>query len=98
MGLVSRFPELRSNEASTPNGIWGWARRMTNALNRWKLFNLMDTPINDKPRAVIRVNNTGTDFELSKEVLDSLIGVSLVGKAGKAIIVNATEDGFDIAP
>jgi len=97
MGLVSHFTPLSSNDASTPNGVWAWAKRLVDALNRWKLFNLMDVPINDKGYHVVRVNKTGTDFELAPGDL-GLDGVDLTGKAGKAIIVNATEDGFTIAP
>jgi hypothetical protein len=129
MALVSHFFLLSSEEAKTPSGIWGWAKRLVDALNRWKLFNLIDIPLSDKPYFILRINADGTDFEfaqeelglagevltglgnqiirvkptedgyfIDKEVLHTLIGVSLAGKAGKAVIVNTTEDGFDIAP
>lgn len=97
MAVTSHFDMLKSHDAEKPHGVWGWAKRLVDALNRWKLFNLMDVPINDKPYHVIRVNKDGTDFELGQGNL-GLDGVSLVGKAGKAVVVNATEDGFTIAP
>lgn len=95
MPLVSHFPYLSSNDTS-PSGVWSWAKRLVDALNRWKLFNLIDVPLSDKPRYVLRINENGNDFEFSKPLLDSLEGVVLVGKTGWIIRVNPTEDGFEL--
>jgi hypothetical protein len=98
VAITTRFNHLSSEEAKKPDGIWNWAKRLVNTLSRWKLFNLMDVPFGDKAFNVVRINEDGTDFEYAPELMESLRGISLVGKAGKAVVVNATEDGFEIAP
>lgn len=96
--LQSHFPFLRSDEAEEPKGVWAWAKRLVEALQRSKLIDdLIDTPTEGKEHYIVRVNADGTGYEIDKEVLHSLIGVSLVGKAGQFVKVNATEDGFTIA-
>jgi hypothetical protein len=93
----SRFPYLDSRDAGGNNGLWAWAKRLVDALSRWKLFDLMDVPTDDKPLYVMRVNADGTAFELAPEEL-GLAGADLTGKGGQVIRVKATEDGFEITP
>ena len=95
MAITSHFAELSSIDAKTPTGIWGWAKRLIDALNRWKLFNLMDVPITDKPYYVIRVAADGSEFELVPEEL-GLAGQDLTGLANRVVRVKPTEDGFFI--
>ena len=93
-GPTSPFSYLTSQDAPTQN-LWGWAKRLVDALRRFKLFALMDIPIDDKPYFVIRVNADGTAFELAPEEL-GLTGEDLAGKANMVVRVNATGTGFEI--
>lgn len=93
--LVPKFPFLSSVEAETPTGIWGWAKRLIEALLKWRWFDLMDIPINDKPYYIMRVNANGDGVELVKEEL-GLAGQALAGLAKQIIRVKATEDGYFI--
>lgn len=47
---------------------------------------------------IIRTNAAADGFVYDYEVMESLRTISLAGKAGKAVVVNAAETGFDIAP
>lgn len=95
--MLTRFRDLRSQDAGS-QALWAWARDLVRGLNKFKLFNLSDVTLTGKAYSVVRVNSAGNDYELGPEIMESLRGVSLVGKAGKAVVVNATEDGFTIAP
>jgi hypothetical protein len=95
MAIRSHFTYLASDEAAKPLGVWGWAKKLIDALNRWKLFNLMDVPIGDKPLQMVRINAAGTDFEYASEEL-GLAGAVLTGLANQIIRVKATEDGYVI--
>jgi hypothetical protein len=94
MAVVSHFPFLDSRDAGS-QGLWAWAKRLIDALNRWKLFNLMDVPLSGKPYYVIRINADGTDFELVPEEL-GLTGQNLAGLGNEIIRVKAAEDGYFI--
>lgn len=96
MGVPSsKFPFLSSVEAETPTGVWGWAKRLVEALLKWRWFDLADVPIKDKPYYIMRVNANGDGVELVKEEL-GLAGQDLTGLANQIIRVKATEDGYFI--
>jgi len=94
--LVSKFQFLSSVEAETPTGVWGWAKRLIEALLKWRWFDLLDVPINDKPYYVMRVNATGDGVEYAPEEL-GLTGQNLTGLAKQVVRVNDTEDGYIIS-
>lgn len=95
MALVQHFPYLDSNAAKTPDGLWGWAKRLVDALSRWRWFDLMDVPISGKPYYIMRVSADGTAVELVPEEL-GLAGQDLTGLANEIIRVKPTEDGYFI--
>jgi hypothetical protein len=96
MALVSHFSYLDSGDAAKPSGLWSWAKRLIDALNRWKLFNLMDVPLADKPLYKLRINADGTDFEFApdSEASSSLDSLVLTGHAHWSVRVNSTGDAL----
>lgn len=96
MALGERFPYLGGMEASSPHGVWGWAKRLVDQLLKWKWFDLLDQPVNDKPYYVMRVNADGTGVEYAPEEL-GLTGAALTGLANQIIRVKPTEDGYFIS-
>lgn len=97
MRLASHFVSLDSNEAKKPDGVWNWAKRLIDALNRWRLFELMDVAITDKPLNIIRVNSNGTGYEYAPEEL-GFTNVDLTGKGGYTVKVKMDETGFELVP
>ena len=95
---ASHFDYLSSIEAEIPSGVWGWAKRLIDALRRFRPFEIMDVPLIDKPFYLMRVKEDGDGWELVPSNLALIAGEDLTSDAGFVVRVNATEDGFEITP
>lgn len=63
---VERFQALSSIEAETPTGVWNWAKRLTDALNRMeRIWKLSDLDLTGKAGHTVRVNATEDGFEIT---------------------------------
>lgn len=63
--MSDRFTTLKSDE-TTPTGIWSWARRLTNDLNKLRrVWALAELDLTGKAGHTVRVNATETGFEIT---------------------------------
>lgn len=63
--MAERLPYLTSIEAETPSGVWGWARRFTEELNKMRrLWELADIDLTGKAGYTVKVKADESGFEL----------------------------------
>ncbi len=67
--MADRFSYLSSAEQSQPTGIWGWAKRLVDELNKFKLFELIDTSLIGQGGRVIKVKANESGYELAPDIV-----------------------------
>lgn len=64
--MAERFPFLSSVEAETPTGVWGWAKKIIEELNKLqRLYELADMDLTGKAGKNVRVKADETGFEIA---------------------------------
>ena len=64
--MAGRFQLLKTNEAETPMGVWAWAKKLVEDLNKLrKLWDLADANLTGKGLHTIRVKADETGFEIT---------------------------------
>ncbi len=73
MTAPNSFQYMHSNEAETPSGVWNWAKRTVDELNRYKAltilnwFGLLD--LTGNAGKVVKVKADGSGFELGTDAV-----------------------------
>jgi len=99
--LHSPFTFLSSIEAETPTGIYGWAKRVVEIMQRWRLTDLIDQPLPGNELKVIRVRADAGGYEYADqpvmpEIPPPQLPTDLTGKAGYTVKVKADETGYEL--
>lgn len=98
--LHSPFTFLSSIEAETPTGIYGWAKRMVEIFQRWRLTDLIDQPLIGNELKVIRVKADAGGYEYADQPVVPLpqLPTDLTGKGGYTVKVKADASGYELVP
>ncbi len=63
--MPDRLQHMSSVEAETPTGVWGWAKRLVEDLNKMRrLWELADMDLTGKGGQTVKVKVDETGFEL----------------------------------
>ena len=64
--MADRFTTLKSSEAGSPIGVWNWAKKLNNDLNKLRrVWALADLDLRGKAGHTVIVNADETGFEIT---------------------------------
>lgn len=103
--MADRIQHLSSLEAEMPTGVWNWAKRLVEELNKWwRLMALVDVDLTGKAGWAVKVKSDLSGYELAVDltgsggytVVTKTAGYTEATTSGELIVLCTLTAGFTI--